>query len=51
MIKIGPGHIIEPSHQLGNKLDVIYTESLGAVKVLHVFLGDYISDYRLAGIE
>ena len=44
-------HIIEPTHQLGNTLDLIYTESLEAVKVLHVFLGDYISDHRLAGIE
>ena len=44
-------HIIEPSHQLENILDLIYTESLEAVKVLCAFLGDYISDHRLAGIE
>ena len=44
-------HIIEPTHQLGNTLDLVYTESLEAVKVLHAFLGDYISDHRLAGIE
>ena len=40
-------HIIEPTHQLGNTLDLIYTESLEAIKVLHAFLGDYISDHRL----
>ena len=33
-------HIIEPTHQLGNTLDLIYT--LVLVKVLHAFLGDYI---------
>ena len=44
-------HIIEPTHQLGNTLELIYTESLEAFKVLHVFLGDYISNHRLAGIE
>ena len=43
--------IIEPTHQLGNTLDLIYTESLEVIKVLHAFLGDYISDHRLAGIE
>ena len=35
-------HIIEPTHQLGNTLDLINTESLEAVKVIHAFLGDYI---------
>ena len=44
-------HIIEPTHQLGNTLDLIYTEHLEAVKVLHAFLGNYMSDCRLAGIE
>ena len=44
-------HIIEPTHQLGNTLDLIYTESLEVIKVLHAFLGHYISDHRLAGIE
>ena len=28
-------HIIEPTHQLGNTLDLNYTESLEVVKVLH----------------
>ena len=44
-------HIIEPTHQLGNTLDFIYTESLETVKVLHAFLGDYISHHKLAVIE
>ena len=44
-------HIIQPTHQLGNTLDLIYTESLEAFKVLHTFLGDYTSHHRLAGIE
>ena len=44
-------HIIEPTHQLGNTLNLIYSESLEVVKVLHAFLGDYISDHRLAGLE
>ena len=44
-------HIIQPTHQLGNTLDVIYTESLEVIKVLHIFLVDYILDHRLAGIE
>ena len=43
--------IIEPIHQLGKTLDLIYTESLESIKVLHAFLGDYMSDHRLAGIE
>ena len=41
---------IEPT-QPGNTLDLIYIESLEVVKVLHAFLGDYISNHRLAGIE
>ena len=44
-------HILEPTHQLANRIDLIYTESLRTIKVLHAFLGDYISDHRLAGIE
>ena len=44
-------HIVEPTHQLGITLDLIYTESLEVIKVLHAFLWDYISDHRLAGIE
>ena len=44
-------HIIEPTYQLGNTLDFIYRESLEAVKVLHAFIGDYILDHRIVGIE
>ena len=44
-------HITEPTHELGNALDLIYTESLEAVKVLHSFLRDYTSQHRLDGIE
>ena len=44
-------HIIEPMQKLGNTLDVIYTESLEVIKVLHAFLGDYTSHHRVAGIE
>ena len=44
-------HIIEPTHQLGNTLELIYTESLEAIKVLHAFLANYILDHTLAGIE
>ena len=52
MEAMGPiQHIIEQTHQLGNTLDLIYTESLEAIKVLHAFLRDYISDHRLAGTE
>ena len=43
--------ITGPTHQLGNTLDLIYTENLEVIKVLHAFFGDYISDHRLAGIE
>ena len=44
-------HIREPTHQLGNTFNLIYTESLEVIKVLHTFLGNYILDHRLAGIE
>ena len=44
-------HIIEPTHQLGNTLHSFYTGRLEAIKVLHAFLGDYISNHRLAEIE
>ena len=44
-------HIIEPRHKLGNTLGLICTENLEAINVLHAFLGDYISDHRLARIE
>ena len=44
-------HIYHPTHQLGNTLDHIYTESIDALEVRHSFLGDYLSDHRLVGIE
>ena len=44
-------HIIEPTHQLGNTLHLIYTESLDAIKVIYAFLGDCILDHRQAVIE
>ena len=44
-------HIDKPTHQLGNTLDHIYTESLDALGVSHAFISTYISDHRLVGIE
>ena len=44
-------HIDKPTHQLGNTLDHIYTESLDQLGVQHAFIGSYISDHRLVGIE
>ena len=43
-------HIEKPTHQLGNTLDHIYTESLDQLGVQHTFIGSYISDHRLVGI-
>ena len=44
-------HIDKPTHQLENTLDHIYTESLDQLEVQHTFIGSYISDHRLVGIE
>ena len=44
-------HIGKPTHQLGNTLDHIYTESLDQLGVQHAFIGPYLSDHRLVGIE
>ena len=44
-------HIDKPTHQLGNTLDHIYTESLDQLGVQHAFIGPYLSDHRLVGIE
>ena len=44
-------HIIEPIHKLGDTLYLIYTESIEAIKVLHAFIGTYISDHRIVGIK
>ena len=32
-------HIDKPMHRLGNTLDLIYTESLDRVRVIHSFIG------------
>ena len=37
--------------KLGNTLDLIYMESLNRVKVLHFFIGNFISDHRVVGTE
>ena len=44
-------HIEELAHRLGNTLDLIYTESLDRVRVIHSFIGNFISDHRMVGIE
>ena len=44
-------HINEPTHKLGNMLNLIYLESLNRVKVWHYFMGNFISDHRVMGIE
>ena len=44
-------HIDKATHHLGNTLDHIYTESLDQLGVQHAFIGSYISDHRLVGIE
>ena len=43
--------IHKPMHRLGNTLDVICTECLDRVRVIHSFLGNFISDHRIVGIE
>ena len=44
-------HIDQQTHQLGNTLDLIYTESLEPIRICHTFTSSYISDHRLVGIE
>ena len=44
-------HIGYATHQLGNTLDHIYTESIDTLEVRHSFLGEFLSDHRLVGIE
>ena len=44
-------HIDQQTHQLGNTLDLIYTESQELIKVYHAFTSTYISDHPLIGIE
>ena len=44
-------HIDQPTHQLGNTLDLIYTESLKPILVNHAFTSNFILDHCLVGIE
>ena len=44
-------HIDQQMHQLGNTLDLIYTESLEPILVNHAFTSSYILDHCLVGIE
>ena len=44
-------HIHQQTHQLGNTLDLVYTESLQPIRIYHAFTSSYISDHRLVGIE
>ena len=44
-------HISYATHQLGNTLDHIYTESIDTLEVRHSFIGEFLSDHRLVGIE
>ena len=48
----GSGHKrVCEEHNKGNTLDHIYTESIDMLEVRHSFIGEYISDHRLVGIE
>ena len=44
-------HIDKPRHRLGNTLDLIYMESPDRVRVIHSFIGNFISYHRIVGIE
>ena len=44
-------HIDQQTHQLGNTLDLVYTESPEPIRIYHVFTSNYISDHCLVGIE
>ena len=44
-------HIDKPTNKFGNTLDLIHTESLDRVRVIHSFIGKFISDHRVVGIE
>ena len=34
-------HLIDPTHKKGNTLEIIYTESIDTVEVLHAFIGNF----------
>ena len=40
-------YIDQQTHQLGNTLDLVYTESLEPIKIYHAFTSTYISDHSL----
>ena len=42
-------HIDKPTHKFGNTLDLIYMESLDRVRIIHSFIGNFISDHRIVG--
>ena len=44
-------HVTQATHNKGNTLDHIYTESIDTLGIRHSFIGDYMSDHRLVGIE
>ena len=44
-------NINQATHNQGNTLDHIYTESIDTLGVRHSFIGEYISDHRLVGIQ
>ena len=44
-------YIIEPTNKQGNTLDLIHTESIDTMEVLHTFIGNFISDHRLVGVK
>ena len=44
-------HIDQQIHQLGNTLDLVYTESLEPIRIYNAFTSSYISDHQLVGIE
>ena len=44
-------HMDKPTHRLGNTLDLINMESLDRVRVIHSFIGNFISDHRIVGIK
>ena len=43
-------HVLEQTNKLGNTLDVIHTESIETIKVLHTFIGGHVSDLKIARI-
>ena len=44
-------HIDQLTHQLGNTLDHIYTESIDTLGISHAFTSNYILDHKMVGIE